>query len=115
MTTHPTLFVTHRGERHQQAALQAAPAELDITMRRTPSKEELLSFVLPTHVAAQVWRALLESAASENGARMAAMDAATSNAADMIDKLTLTYNRARQAAITKELMEIVAGAEALKG
>jgi F-type H+-transporting ATPase subunit gamma len=80
-----------------------------------PSKEELLGYALPRHVAAQIWRALLESVASEHGARMTAMEAATSNAGDMIAQLTLSYNRARQAAITKELMEIVSGAEALKG
>jgi F-type H+-transporting ATPase subunit gamma len=80
-----------------------------------PGKPELLSFVLPKYVAAQIWRALLESVASEHGARMSAMEAATTNAAEMIEKLTLSYNRARQAAITKELMEIVGGAEALKG
>jgi F-type H+-transporting ATPase subunit gamma len=80
-----------------------------------PSKAELLNYVLPKYVAAQIWRALLESVASEHGARMSAMEAATTNATEMIDKLTLSYNRARQAAITKELMEIVGGAEALKG
>jgi len=63
----------------------------------------------------QSFRALLESVASEHGARMTAMDNATRNASDMIDRLTLQYNRARQAAITKELMEIIGGAEALKG
>ena len=62
----------------------------------------------------QIWRALLESEASEHAARMTAMDSATKNAAEMIGRLTLQYNRARQAAITKELMEIVSGAEALK-
>jgi F-type H+-transporting ATPase subunit gamma len=62
----------------------------------------------------QVWRALLESAASEHGARMSAMESATKNAEEMIALLTLQYNRARQAAVTKELMEIVSGAEALK-
>jgi F-type H+-transporting ATPase subunit gamma len=62
----------------------------------------------------QVWRALLESAASEHGARMSAMESATKNAEEMISALTLQYNRARQAYVTKELMEIVSGAEALK-
>jgi F-type H+-transporting ATPase subunit gamma len=65
-------------------------------------------------VATRVYRALLESVASEHGARMSAMESATSNASDAISRLTLTYNRTRQAAITKELMEIVSGAEALK-
>jgi F-type H+-transporting ATPase subunit gamma len=74
----------------------------------------LLEQLIPKQLAMQVWRALLESEASEHGARMTAMDAATKNASEMIDRLSLQYNRARQAAITKELMEIVSGAEALK-
>ena len=69
--------------------------------------------MLPRNLAVQVYRALLESSASEQAARMTAMDNATRNAGDMIDKLTLNYNRSRQAAITKELIEIVTGAEAL--
>jgi len=80
-----------------------------------PNQAALLDRLLPMHVETQIYRALLESVASEHGARMTAMDAATNNAADMIDRLTLQYNRARQAAITKELMEIIGGAEALSG
>jgi F-type H+-transporting ATPase subunit gamma len=80
-----------------------------------PSKERLLDALLPLYVESQIYRGLLESMASEFGARMTAMDNATSNAKEMISSLTLQYNRARQAAITKELMEIVSGAEALKG
>ena len=80
-----------------------------------PSKQAVLDRLLPMYAEVEVYRALLESVASEHGARMTAMDAATSNAAEMIDKLTLQYNRARQAAITTELMEIIGGAEALKG
>lgn len=80
-----------------------------------PSREELLSHILPLHIETQIYRAVLESIASEFGARMSAMDSATRNASDMIAALTLEFNRARQAAITKELMEIVGGAEALKG
>lgn len=79
-----------------------------------PGKENILNEVLPKHIEIQVYRALLESIASEHGARMTAMDSATRNAKDMIERLTLYYNRARQAAITKELVEIVSGAEALK-
>jgi len=79
-----------------------------------PSRPEVLRALLPRYLAMQIWRALLESEASEHGARMTAMDSATKNASDMIGRLTLDYNRARQAAITKELMEIVSGAEALK-
>jgi F-type H+-transporting ATPase subunit gamma len=80
-----------------------------------PSKEKLLDALLPLYLESQLYRALLESIASELGARMTAMDSATNNAKEMIATLTLQYNRARQAAITKELMEIVSGAEALKG
>ena len=80
-----------------------------------PSKAGLLDALLPLYVESQIYRGLLESIASEFGARMTAMDNATNNAKEMISTLTLQYNRARQAAITKELMEIVGGAEALKG
>jgi len=80
-----------------------------------PSEEAILTELLPKCIEVQLFRALLESQASEHGARMAAMDSATKNAKEMIGSLTLTYNRVRQAAITKELMEIVGGAEALKG
>jgi F-type H+-transporting ATPase subunit gamma len=73
-----------------------------------------LQHLIPKQLATQIWRALLESGASEHAARMTAMDAATKNASEMISRLSLEYNRARQAAITKELMEIVSGAEALK-
>ena len=79
-----------------------------------PSREKLLEELVPKHLAIQVWRALLDSAASEHGARMTAMESATKNAEEMIAGLTLQYNRARQAYVTKELMEIVSGAEALK-
>jgi len=78
-----------------------------------PSEEEILAELLPRNVAVQVFQALMESAASEQGARMTAMDNATRNAGDMIDSLTLKYNRTRQATITKELIEIISGAEAL--
>lgn len=80
-----------------------------------PDQRTLLSTLLPLYVNVEVYRALLESVASEHGARMTAMDNATNNAADMIQALTLQANRARQAAITTELMEIIGGAEALKG
>lgn len=78
-----------------------------------PDEEEILRDLLPRNITTQIFRALLENAASEQGARMSAMDSATRNAGDMIDKLTLHYNRSRQAQITKELIEIVSGAEAL--
>ncbi len=79
-----------------------------------PDRPQLLEQLIPKQFAMQVWRALLESEASEHGARMTAMDSATKNASEMIGALSLQYNRARQAAITKELMEIVSGAEAQK-
>jgi len=78
-----------------------------------PDEESILSALLPRNVATQIYGALLENAASEHGARMTAMDSATRNAGDMIDRLTMTYNRTRQAVITKELIEIISGAEAL--
>ncbi|HUT54727.1 MAG TPA: ATP synthase F1 subunit gamma [bacterium] len=80
-----------------------------------PSAKEILAVLLSRQVRTQIYSAMLEAVASELGARMTAMDSATSNASDMIDRLTLQFNRARQAAITKELMEIIGGAEALKG
>ncbi|KAF0138830.1 MAG: F-type H+-transporting ATPase subunit gamma, partial [Rhodospirillaceae bacterium] len=78
-----------------------------------PSEEDILASIAPRNVTVQIFRALLESMASEQGARMTAMDNATRNASDMINDLTLTYNRTRQAYITKELIEIISGAEAL--
>lgn len=80
-----------------------------------PTRPELLGALLPRYIEALVSQAVLESIASEHGARMTAMENATNNASDMIERLTLLMNRTRQAAITKELMEIVSGAEALKG
>jgi len=80
-----------------------------------PDQRTILDTLLPLYVNVEVYRALLESVASEHGARMTAMDNATNNATEMIEKLTLQANRARQAAITTELMEIIGGAEALKG
>ncbi|MEQ8246446.1 MAG: F0F1 ATP synthase subunit gamma [Alphaproteobacteria bacterium] len=78
-----------------------------------PDEEEILVELLPRNLSVQVYQALLENAASEQGARMSAMDNATRNAGDMIDRLTLNYNRSRQAQITSELIEIISGAEAL--
>jgi F-type H+-transporting ATPase subunit gamma len=78
-----------------------------------PDEQEILEFLLPRNLSVQIFHSLLENAASEHGARMSAMDNATRNAGDMIDGLTLTYNRTRQAFITKELIEIISGAEAL--
>jgi F-type H+-transporting ATPase subunit gamma len=93
-----------------KAAAAVAPTEFIFE----PNRGALLERLVPMYVEITLYRALLESQASEFGARMTAMDAATRNAKDMIGRLTLVYNRARQAAITKELMEIIGGAEALK-
>ena len=94
-----------------QAAEKIATADVDYIYEQPP--EELFRSLLPKYVATQVFRALLESVAAEHAARMTAMDAATSNATDMIDSLTLAMNRARQAKITKEIIEIVSGAAAM--
>lgn len=80
-----------------------------------PSRSELLGELLPKYIEVTMFKAMLESVASEHGARMTAMDSASKNATEMIGKLTLVYNRARQAAITTELMEIISGAESIKG
>ena len=103
-----------------QTALQVIPAafeeeaEADSTVYDyEPSEEAILSDLLPRGVATQIFSALLENGASEQGARMSAMDNATRNAGDMIDKLTIEFNRSRQAVITNELIEIISGAEAL--
>jgi len=103
-----------------QTALQVIPAafeeeaEADGTVYDyEPSEEAILSDLLPRGVATQIFSALLENGASEQGARMSAMDNATRNAGDMIDKLTIEFNRSRQAVITNELIEIISGAEAL--
>jgi len=87
----------------------AAPS----TVEYEPSEEEILDVLLKRNISTQIFRGLLENAASEQGARMTAMDNATRNAGDMINKLTIKYNRLRQANITKELIEIISGAEAL--
>ena len=85
----------------------------DVFYEYEPSEEEILEDLLPRNISVQIFRAILENAASEQGARMSAMDNATRNAGEMIDKLTLSFNRQRQAQITKELIEIISGAEAL--
>jgi F-type H+-transporting ATPase subunit gamma len=91
----------------EQAEAQKAVYEFE------PDEQEILEDLLPRNLSIQLFRALLENAASEQGARMTAMDNATRNAGEMIDDLTVTYNRTRQAFITKELIEIISGAEAL--
>ena len=78
-----------------------------------PEEDEILSYLLPKNISTQIFKAMLENSASEQGSRMSAMDNATRNAGEMVDKLTIEYNRSRQAAITKELIEIISGAESL--
>jgi F-type H+-transporting ATPase subunit gamma len=96
-----------------RADLTEADAAARVDYIYEPNPAELFERVLPGHVRVQVWRALLESAAAENAARMTAMDAATKNATEMIDNLTLYMNKVRQAGITREIIEVVSGAQAL--
>jgi F-type H+-transporting ATPase subunit gamma len=95
------------------AVVETTAAEATVPYEYEPGEEAILAELLPRNIAVQLFRALLENAASEQGARMTAMDNATRNAGEMIKKQTLTYNRTRQAQITKELIEIISGAEAL--
>jgi F-type H+-transporting ATPase subunit gamma len=90
-----------------------AAAGITAAVEYEPDEEEILAEILPRAIAVQIFRALLENAASEQGSRMTAMDNATRNAGDMINRLSIQYNRTRQAAITTELVEIISGAEAL--
>ncbi|HKG75627.1 MAG TPA: F0F1 ATP synthase subunit gamma [Aestuariivirgaceae bacterium] len=111
-------IITHRprGLRLIPAEVPAAEKAPDLggaVYEAEPDEGEILAELLPRNINVQILRALLENAASEEGARMSAMDSATRNAGEMIDKLTLKYNRQRQAQITKELIEIISGAEAL--
>jgi len=99
---------------HVPEAGEAGEADADAgAYEYEPEESEILATLLPRNISVQIFKGLLENAASEQGARMTAMDNATRNAGDMIDKLTLQYNRSRQAQITKELIEIISGAEAL--
>ncbi len=93
--------------------IPAVASSSDVSYDYEPEQEELLADILPRNISVQVFRALLENAASEQGSRMSAMDNATRNAGEMIKKQTQIYNRTRQAMITKELIEIISGAEAL--
>ncbi len=95
------------------AGEQREETDQDASYEFEPEEQEILAALLPRNLSVQIYRAMLESFASEQGARMTAMDNATRNAGEMIDKLTLNYNRTRQAFITKELIEIISGAEAL--
>ena len=108
---------------HIPTLIKLLPVEADQNVQQTqedkipmnfePKEEEALQLIIPTYITSLIYGGMLESVASENGARMQAMDSATSNAEEIIDKLTLQYNRARQGAITQELTEIIAGAQAI--
>ncbi|MHA7775060.1 F0F1 ATP synthase subunit gamma [Roseibium sp. M-1] len=98
---------------HFEASAADAGAGANAVYEYEPEETEILADLLPRNISVQIFRALLENAASEQGARMSAMDNATRNAGEMIDKLTINYNRQRQAQITTELIEIISGAEAL--
>ena len=109
---------------HEPKLIKLLPVEFDedemreaadekVLMNYEPNEEEALDMIIPKYVTSLFYGALVEAVASENGARMQAMDSATSNAEDMISDLTLKYNRARQGSITQELTEIIAGAEAI--
>ena len=97
----------------EPAAVEREAAEARAVYEFEPDEQTILAELLPRNLAVQIYRALVENAASEQGARMTAMDNATRNAGEMIEQLTLFYNRTRQAQITRELIEIVSGAEAL--
>jgi len=97
----------------EMPARQKGEKELITPMNFEPDDEEALNLLIPKYITSLIYGALVEAVASENGARMQAMDSATSNAEEMIDKLTLQFNRARQGSITQELTEIIAGAEAI--
>ena len=92
---------------------EAAAEDDNIPMNYAPNEEEVLGMIIPKYITSLIYGAMMEAAASENGARMQAMDSATSNAEEMIQKLSLDYNRARQGSITQELTEIIAGAQAI--
>ncbi len=109
------LPVVATGKKDGEKEGEEAKASQDMEFIFEPGKEQLLDVLLPQYVQTAVYRAMLDSMASEQGSRMSAMDSASNNASDMIDSLTLTYNRARQAAITRELVEITTGAQALEG
>jgi F-type H+-transporting ATPase subunit gamma len=105
----PVQLSEDNNKKEAQAEVTGAQASYEFE----PSEEEILTDLLPSNLNVQIFRALLESSASEHGARMSAMDNATRNAGDMIDDLSMIYNRSRQAKITSELIEIISGAEAL--
>jgi F-type H+-transporting ATPase subunit gamma len=97
----------------EKKTVKKEPDENLLSYEFEPEEEEILEDLLPKNISTQIFKAFLENAASEQGSRMTAMDNATRNAGDLVDKLTITYNRSRQASITKELIEIISGAESL--
>jgi len=108
--------ITQIPQEQQIIPLKASEAEGDSSKDNyefEPEEDEILSNLLPKNISTQIFKAMLENSASEQGSRMSAMDNATRNAGEMVDKLTIQYNRSRQAAITKELIEIISGAESL--
>ena len=108
----PSISATKKSENEEDQKQRGLIGPIPIFIFE-PDEAEILAELLPRNIGVQIFQALLESSASEHGARMTSMDNATRNAGEMIDKLTLTFNRTRQAAITTELVEIVSGAEAL--
>ena len=96
-----------------EAAAETTESGNEIPMNFEPAEQEALELIIPKYVTSLIYGGMVESVASENGARMQAMDSATSNAEELVDKLTLQYNRARQGSITQELTEIIAGANAI--
>ena len=109
-TAQPLIPAKINDDQDEETQLTGADAAYEYE----PDEAEILADLLPRNVMTQIFRALQENAASEQGARMSSMDNATRNAGDMIDRLTLEYNRSRQAQITRELIEIISGAEALQ-
>ena len=108
--------ITQIPQEQQIIPLKASESEgssLEDNYEFEPEEDEILSNLLPKNISTQIFKAMLENSASEQGSRMSAMDNATRNAGEMVDKLTIEYNRSRQAAITKELIEIISGAESL--
>ena len=108
--------ITQIPQEQQIIPLKASQAEANSSEDNyefEPEEDEILSHLLPKNISTQIFKAMLENSASEQGSRMSAMDNATRNAGEMVDKLTIKYNRSRQAAITKELIEIISGAESL--
>ena len=110
-------MITQIPQEQQIIPLKASESKKDSSVEDNyefePEEDEILSNLLPKNISTQIFKAMLENSASEQGSRMTAMDNATRNAGEMVDKLTIEYNRSRQAAITKELIEIISGAESL--